>query len=627
MASKLEELRGLLFGAEHERLEEIGSRVEHPEHRASDVAEVLPESIAVSFRRDSRLVDALREPMQQCVSESVRDNPEEYADALFPIMGPAIRRSVAEAFKGWIQQANEVMEQSLSPRGLRWRFEAWRAGVPFGQYVLQRSLLYRVEHVYLIHSASGLLVQHVHQPDVAAKDEDAVSAMFTAIQEFVKDSFTSGQAQRLTTAELGELTLWALHGPNCILVAVIQGAPPIALRAELGAVVEGIETRHSRALQAYQGDRAALDELRPELKRCLLASSREDAAASARRGFSPALVFASLAGIALVVWLGYGMWLDLRADRFAAVLDEAPGIAVTAFQREGRRVVLRGLRDPAAPSIESLALTADWRGQVDANFRPYLSLERDIVLARAAAALAPPDGVSLALDRDRLIVSGVALPVWLESARGIAVAGVASVDFSGVALDAEGLLREIRARLQAPLSVDLAYDRGRLLVSGTAPQAFHLRLAEVTNLPGVNTIDTDALGIDERVALRELAAAIAQVTLEFASAQIDADVAQATVLDGLARDLGAYGELAETLGSSPRVFLTGHSADTGTTALNINLEQGRAATVADELVARGLPVAWLVTRSQLRDALPGTRAPRVSVRVELASAAAGAQGD
>jgi OOP family OmpA-OmpF porin len=117
---RLEELREILLRPDQEKLDELRARIEEADRRAADVAEVLPDSVTSSFTRDSRLIQALRSPLRQCVSESVREDPEEYADALFPIMGPAIRRAVAEAFKAWIQQANQALEQSFSPRNLAW---------------------------------------------------------------------------------------------------------------------------------------------------------------------------------------------------------------------------------------------------------------------------------------------------------------------------------------------------------------------------------------------------------------------------------------------------------------------------------------------------------------------------
>ena len=96
--TKLDELRTILLGPDHEKLDALQQRVAQPQRRTVDVAEVLPDSVAASFDKDSRLIDALRTPLRQCVSESVREDPDEYADALFPVMGPAIRRAVAEAF-------------------------------------------------------------------------------------------------------------------------------------------------------------------------------------------------------------------------------------------------------------------------------------------------------------------------------------------------------------------------------------------------------------------------------------------------------------------------------------------------------------------------------------------------
>ncbi|MEZ5976076.1 MAG: hypothetical protein R3E96_14915 [Planctomycetota bacterium] len=38
---------------------------------------------------------------------------------------------------------NVALENSFSPRGVRWRMEAWRTGRPFGEVVLLNSLEYR----------------------------------------------------------------------------------------------------------------------------------------------------------------------------------------------------------------------------------------------------------------------------------------------------------------------------------------------------------------------------------------------------------------------------------------------------------------------------------------------------
>ena len=57
-----------------------------------------------------------------------RSNPGPLADALFPVMGPAIRKAVAAALAGMVEALNRTLEHSLSWRSIAWRLEALRTG-------------------------------------------------------------------------------------------------------------------------------------------------------------------------------------------------------------------------------------------------------------------------------------------------------------------------------------------------------------------------------------------------------------------------------------------------------------------------------------------------------------------
>ena len=232
--SDLDELKNLLFGAEKEALDTIAARVESREVRSADVADVLPEAIHQSHRKGGELVESLTEPVGECLQNAFRDDPETYGNALYPVMGPAIRKSIMHALRGFAQQINEAVEHSISPKGLKWRLQASRAGIPFGDFILQKTLLYRVEQAYLISRENGLLMSHVHHEASKIKDSDAVSAMFTAIQDFVKESFSPDRTGRLESADMGDFTLWAVHGPHALLVCVIRGIPPRSLRGDSG---------------------------------------------------------------------------------------------------------------------------------------------------------------------------------------------------------------------------------------------------------------------------------------------------------------------------------------------------------------------------------------------------------
>jgi OOP family OmpA-OmpF porin len=624
--NRLDELRHILLRPGLERLEELTERVETTDRRAADVAEVLPDSIAASFRKDSRLIGALRTPLRQCVAESVRENPDEYADALFPVMGPAIRRSITEALRGWTRQINQVIEQSLSPRGMGWRFQAWRAGVPYGEYVLQRTLLYRVEDVYLIHSASGLLIAHVTQRDAPIQDEDAVSAMFIAIQEFVRDSFTRERGQRLTTAELGELSLWAVHGPSSTIVAVIRGAPPVELRGQLESTLERIETARGESLRDYAGDRESMTDIGPDLEGCLLVSLRES---SARSASWPALAAVALVVLGVVGWLAYGVWMQDKVARVADAFALTPGILVTELERDGGAIIVRGLRDRLAPSPTAIAAAAGWQGGVTADFRPFLSLDDEIVLERARAALAPPATVSMRINEGALSLEGRAPSAWIETVEGAAarVPGVERIELVSLAAsDAEsGLLTILRERLAPPESVDLTLEGRVLRVSGEAPKQW-ADMAQRIDLPvGVDSIAMASLTLSEQRAMEAVASEVSQLVIEFDRGQTAIPPREQTKVVRLAESLIDHQGYARALGMSSRVLITGHSDASGSRALNVALERARAETLAASLREAGIASGALVTTSQLETQVTGRRAAIATVRVQAQPSTISAQ--
>ena len=99
-------------------------------------------------------------------------------------MGPVIRKAVAAALQEMVQNLNQVLSEGLSFRSWRWRVQAWRVGKSYAEYVLIKSLQYRVELVLLIHRETGLLLQDVCLPQVVREDPELVSAMLTAIYVF-----------------------------------------------------------------------------------------------------------------------------------------------------------------------------------------------------------------------------------------------------------------------------------------------------------------------------------------------------------------------------------------------------------------------------------------------------------
>ncbi|MEM7763859.1 MAG: hypothetical protein AAF290_07230 [Pseudomonadota bacterium] len=500
--NNLEEIRGLLFGDEQEKLAKLDRRVSIPELRADDVASVLPTALKDSHEAGPQLVRRLKPPVEQCIRTSLRESPQEYADALYPVMGPAIRRSISETFKAYTQQINQSMEQSLSLKYLRWRMEASRAGVPFAQYVLQKTLQYRVEQGYLISRDSGMLIAHVHQDATQLKDNDAVSAMFTAIQDFVKDSFSDNHAGRLQVADMGEYALWAAHGPHAVLVCVIRGVAPNSLHASLSGLLERLHANFEYELSHFMGRTEAEDDIEYELAECLTWQALTEKEAS-RSWLRKPVFWLILVLLAAVFWWGFRGWQNHTAQSsLRAAFAETPGIYLDRIERRDDTYIIYGLRDPLAAEPGSIiAQTGLQTVRWESALQPYRSLDPSIATQRTLAVINPPDSISVDAKDGRITLSGSAPQRWRQRVVDWQASGLfdVPVDVSRVSLVEQSALD---ALLEQHERFEILFSGGTDLVDEQSLDAVAVvlreavPLAEASSQHVVVTVvgGTDALG-------------------------------------------------------------------------------------------------------------------------------------
>jgi hypothetical protein len=268
-ADALKELRRLLLVAEEAQVSKLQERLDDPEIHAEDVSRVLPEAIFIRLAKDDKLTRALQPTVEEAILTSVRRDPQVLVDALFPVMGPAIRKAISSALASMLESFNETLERSFSAQGIRWRLEAWRTGKPLAEVILLRTLVYRVEQVFLIHRKTGLLLQHVSSTAAGVGDADMIAGMLTAIRDFVHDSFGGKEGDSLDTFQVGELSVWVEQGPLAALAAVIRGNAPKDLRGTFTDAIEKIHRAQAVELQAFEGDAAPFERSRPHLDACL----------------------------------------------------------------------------------------------------------------------------------------------------------------------------------------------------------------------------------------------------------------------------------------------------------------------------------------------------------------------
>lgn len=437
--AEYERLRQLLLGQEQERLDRI-------EARQGNLPQRLPEALEEAARRrgNERVAKAIAAPVAIALGRAVKDNPQTLVDALFPIIGPAIRRSIAEALRDFSEGFNRALESSFTPKGLGWRIEAWRSGLTYAQVVLNHTLKFRIDHVFLIDRESGIVLHRQSAPQLQDLDADAIAGMLTAIGDFVRDS-VGKDGGSLASATVGENLLWVIEGPRFNLAAFLRGVPPAHLRTLLELKLESLHAEFadpSRDLQAGGADADAAFAEGLQLPALELAATEPPAAERRPPRRWPYV----LIGLALIAAAGAWWWrghewrvaVDATLERFA----HEPGYVLTQVESQrGRSLVIRGLRDPDAGAPERLLTDLPIQASlVHLDLRPMISPDPAVTKARVRRLLQPPDGVELEMETSGILhLRGRAPQSWIDTATTHAawIAGVNGLDTSALHADAD----------------------------------------------------------------------------------------------------------------------------------------------------------------------------------------------
>ncbi len=543
----LEVLRDLILHEDRQELARIKSAVEERGLDPEEVARVLPDAVLQRTRSDTGLAQALTPTIEHAIQESVRRNPAALVDAIFPVIGPAIRRSIRETMASLLEGINRSLEYSVSPRGLRWRVEAWRTGVPFPEIVLKHSLVYRVEQVFLIHRETALLLEHVTAPAATGGDPELISGMLGAIQDFVSDSFDEGDGAGIGQVEFGGRLLQVARSPTAVLACVVRGIPPPDFHAEIQQALERVHEERAQELREFDGDTTPFGLVRPTIEGLL----REQSAASARKKGSLAPYLLGGVALALVGFLTLRYVREhqrsRRWDQARAALHAEPGLVLMESRVDDGRYVVAGLRDPLASDPGRVLRAAGVDPEdVDQRWVEFDAPDPTLRLRRAERRLSPPASVRLGWEAGVLTASGRAPNTWIRRARERAarLAGVERFDISALENQDRTRLDALAGRI-AGRAVDFPVDGVALdpatpalveLVELVSRAAEHARQAEldfelaVTGHADPGEDGPQVLALARAATLaRLLADAVGEQELRFAAARTAEGDPRATV--------------------------------------------------------------------------------------------------
>lgn len=475
MRGEYDHLRHLLLQSECDRLDELQASLRQTHARFGDVPDILAEHLEKSLEqgRPSRLGEAMAEATTGSIETAVRRRPQAVVDAVYPIIGPAIRRSLGEAMREMADDLDRALRDTLGLRALRWRLQAWRSGMPYAQVVLRHTTHYQVEYLYLIDPESGLLLGHLAAKGLPALDSDAIAGMFTAIHQFVRDSVSMDAASGgIDSATVGDYRLVVSDGPRARLVAFVRGLPSSDFRDRLDAVNEELHARHGSALSperaAGSSETGLLDSFElDDLSRSAAAPS--EAGKGGRR--SVFLVLAILS-VAILVYAGLGIRWSMRSRDMRAGLSELPGVVISQWDdRQRGRLRIEGLSDPAATDPKQWLAARYPDVVVDMRMRPYLSLEPAPIERRAARRLGIPGHMVRYADGALRLKGRLPFADWYRAVHvSMDVPGIDRVDATALDYPSAGRIRRIIKELQ---ELQVQFDSGT-----TVPSAgMELRLA------------------------------------------------------------------------------------------------------------------------------------------------------
>lgn len=533
---ELARLRELLFSREITLVDRLRATVSEKRQATEMVSEVLAESVVMRSGKDHQLNMALEPLVDDILKTSLRKRRHEFVNVLFPLMGPSIRRSIAETFRSMLGSFSKSVEMAFSWRGLRWRFQAWRSGKSFSEIVMLNTLVYRVEQVFFVHSDTGLVLSHLVSEGSGSHDADMVSAMLTAIQDFARDCFAGGGEGELESLQLGDFTIYIEKSAQAYLACVVRGTPPASLQTLLRETLELMLVEFGDSLDAFDGDTAPFSTATRFLDGCMLSHYADDAL----------LPFWAKALPVLVVLLAVGA--------FGAVHYRNLQIAgETARFRQHMQDALRILR--AEPGLMIV--------HVDDDDVPWQVIGFKDALAREPEA------------------------VLLENNVDPAEFVFKTVPF--ISYDASIVARRAYAGIPLPPTVTMHFDgEGTLSLRGTAPLSWIVRARDLARaMPGVEEVDTSGMHDPKMTRLSELVALVEGTVIEF---PLGKDIPQQRDLPNLQKAVDALVELehlSNEMGFTTSLTIYGHADQMGLEKRNYEISQARTRTVAAMLYAKG----------------------------------------
>jgi PKD repeat protein len=155
-------------------------------------------------------------------------------------------------------------------------------------YMYRKEQKFNIDEIFLIHN-SGKLINHTYYKAHSRFDDEIFSGMFTAIQEFIEDSFsghdlesqmlsrskgksTSQDASpkgslKLNEFKAGDNQVIIEHGEFIFMAVVYNGRGARTLHRVVNTAIQSIEKKYAKHLDYWSGDMKPFESLQADLEK------------------------------------------------------------------------------------------------------------------------------------------------------------------------------------------------------------------------------------------------------------------------------------------------------------------------------------------------------------------------
>lgn len=541
--NSLDKVRELLIGRDDKFVQEKLNR-----DAKGIVTNVVSEALFERETKDGSVNKVLVPLVEKSLHRSIEANSDKIVGTLYPLVGTLVRKAVSSFLVEFVERTNALIENSLSPKSVSWRFKAWQSGVKYSEFVASQIYQYQVQQLLVIHRETGTLLHSISSDPEKEKDADLISSMLVAINDFVADAF--GVTSTESENELGEIktedfTLLIKIGPQALLVAAVTGSIPPEVRGKLQQALEDFHQFYQQPLLTYEGDNAPFDGCETILSDCLISEKKEGEGKKSNRLIGALVLLVIFFALAVLSFMRLSLSI-LKSDLHE--LPPPPGIIVTDTYVSNGNVHTKVLRDPVATSIEQ------WFS--DNN----IDAERVTVIEEPFVSLKP----------------------------------------SVVERKLEKLVSDYPLSESESLLIKKGDDRS-FIISGTVftPTAINFT-QQINAIPGISTVnvDTTALNVKaayqidnaelQKAALNRLVNKVSSQNVLFATNQEALSEVQLAKLEPLANDIKQLLTLADKTKTVVSIVVMGASDNSGSSARNRALSQKRAENVVNSLISLGV---------------------------------------